>query len=288
MDSSIAPYLDFLTRVLTPGRLKHSLGVMQMMADFSEVYGLDREKAILAGLLHDAAKDLPPAQQAQIIAEAGIPVRSPWDHDYVLYMHGPVGACFVQRELGIDDPILLDAIWMHTFCGEGERFDLPLVWCLRFSDILEPSRSWNQFAHFIRDGEPRLRRLALGGQLAQAAFYHTGLLIRSYEEWGNIIHPNIRKIYQEYSARLGLDESWFEFRVWQISICSNEINSNGYFEGPNPPAPFPMREGGLSRANHVDIEYRECQNHVKAPLPVSGRGRGLGETSGIQGWFSEN
>jgi predicted HD superfamily hydrolase involved in NAD metabolism len=211
MDPLFTPYLSFLERVLTPNRLRHSLGVMQLMSELVPIYQLDRETALLSGLLHDAAKDLPEPQIEQIIQEAAIPVQSPWDRDYVNYLHGPVGAYFVQRELGIQDPLILDAIKMHTFCGDGHNLGAPLVWCLRFSDLLEPNRKWDDKAHWIRDGEPLLRRLVYSGQLNEAAFFQTGLLIRFFEEAGQPVHPNMRQIYQKHAAQPGLDDSWFAF-----------------------------------------------------------------------------
>jgi putative nucleotidyltransferase with HDIG domain len=63
-------YLSFLERVLTPKRFQHSIGVMQVMEELAKVYSLDRDKAVLAGLLHDAAKDLAPARQTALVEEA--------------------------------------------------------------------------------------------------------------------------------------------------------------------------------------------------------------------------
>jgi len=64
-------YLSFLDQVLTPRRFQHSLGVMQVMEELSKVYALDRDTAVLIGLLHDAAKDLAPAQQMALVKEEG-------------------------------------------------------------------------------------------------------------------------------------------------------------------------------------------------------------------------
>ena len=211
MDQITLPYLPFLERVLTPYRLTHTLGVAQVMAKLSRIYHLDRERALLAGLLHDAAKDLSPQQREALIAEANIPNQTAWERDYVLYQHGPVGAYYVQKELGITDPIILDAITMHTYCGEGENFYSPLVWCLRFADILEPGRHWDGKARWLKIGEPLLRRLVFGGQLEEAAFLQTGLLIRFFEDTNSPIHPNMHKANQHYAARTGLNDSWFIF-----------------------------------------------------------------------------
>lgn len=211
MEAWIEPYLAFLQQVVTPFRLRHSLGVMQVMDELADLYHLDHRQALLAGLLHDAAKDLSPEQQAQIIVEAGLSHKEPWEQDYPNYLHGPVGAIFVRQQLGLDDPLVLDAIAMHTFCGCGGNFECPLVWCLRFSDLLEPYRNWNEHARRIREGLPRLREMVFNSRFEEAAFFQTGVIIRFFEENGVPIHPNLRLIYQNRSTQLGLGEAWFGF-----------------------------------------------------------------------------
>jgi predicted HD superfamily hydrolase involved in NAD metabolism len=195
----IARYKTFLEQVLTPGRLLHSLGVMQVMAELTPIYSLDPEKALLAGLLHDAAKDLPPEQVQQIVDEAGIQISEPSEQNYTLYLHGPVGAYFIYKALGITDEIILDAIRLHTYFGKiGPAFNSPLVWCLRFSDILEPYRNWED-ARPLREGTPRLRQLVYSGQWIEAAFLHLDMVITNFEESGMPVHSNMRRIRQEFS-----------------------------------------------------------------------------------------
>lgn len=202
-------YLPFLEKVLTPKRLKHSLGVMQVMGELAGVYGLNRQQALAAGLLHDAAKDLPPEQIKTIRQQAKIEIRWPCDDDYVLYLHGPVGAAFVRQELGLDDPLILEAINLHTFSADGEYFDHPLVWCLRFSDILEPNRNWSM-VRVLRKGAGRLRETVFAGRLAEGAFLQTGWLIRWFEEIGYPVHPNIYRAHQALSAQLNLDDHYLD------------------------------------------------------------------------------
>ncbi len=193
-------YLPFLTCVLTPARLRHSQGVMQVMGELAGVYAIDRELAETTGLLHDAAKDLPAEQVECIVQANAIPLPTPEDRDYVLYLHGPVGAAFVRQELGIQDPRVLDAIYMHTYAGEGANYNAPLTWCLHVSDILEPNRDWSQVP-WMREGAPRLRELAFAGRLEEAMLLQTGLLIDWFSTKGYPVHPNMRKVYQELAAR---------------------------------------------------------------------------------------
>lgn len=210
MDAQRLPYLAFLEKVLTPGRLRHSLGVMQVMQELTPIYGLDGEKAALAGLLHDAAKDLPAAPREELIRQGSIPNQAVYERDYLNFQHGPVGAYFVQQELGIRDPILLDAITMHTFWGQGENFNSPLVWCLRFSDLLEPNRNWDERARIFRVRLPHLRELVFQGQMAQAACFHAGLVLRFLAQIGTPPHPNLQREFQERSHQLGWDAAQLE------------------------------------------------------------------------------
>ena len=108
-------FVPFLITILTPKRLEHSLGVMQVMGELAEVYGLDPEKARIIGILHDAGKDLPPDVQRQLIVEGNIQIQHACDVNYYHYLHGPVGAFLVQKELGITDELILGAIISHTF-----------------------------------------------------------------------------------------------------------------------------------------------------------------------------
>jgi predicted HD superfamily hydrolase involved in NAD metabolism len=194
-------YIPFLQRVLTPSRFQHSLGVMQVMGELAKIYALDEETALTTGLLHDAAKDLSVEQIEKIVIEAQIEFHDPSEHEYTLYLHGPVGAYYVQKELGVSDPVILDAIYRHTWVGKIEEFESPLVWCLRFSDILEPNRKWDGAARKIKEGEPRLRQAAFAGQLEEAAFIQAEILIDFFEDIGSTIHPNYYRVYRDLSAR---------------------------------------------------------------------------------------
>ena len=195
----VARYTPFLEQVLTPSRLQHSLGVMQVMQELTPIYALDPEKALMLGLLHDAAKDLAPEQVQQIVAEAGIQISEPAEQNYNLYLHGPVGAYFIYKGLGITDEIILDAIRVHTYYGKiGPAFNSPLAWCMRFSDILEPNRNWDNVCA-MREGAPRLRELVYNGQLIEGAFVHLDMIIKMFEETGMPVHSNMRLIREEFS-----------------------------------------------------------------------------------------
>jgi predicted HD superfamily hydrolase involved in NAD metabolism len=211
------PYYPFIESVLTPARLAHSLGVMQVMGELAQVYGLDQEMARTIGLLHDAAKDLNPDQQEKLILEANIRWQFPCERDYVIYMHGPVGSAFVQRELGIHDPLILHAITNHTFIGNSAYFHHPLCWCLRFSDIIEEKRDWHAEKRIFRLAG-KLRELVYGGKMTHAAQLQTETIIQWFMEKGIPVHPN----YNRVKAQLGAQMSDDFLSVQKITTLINQ------------------------------------------------------------------
>jgi len=202
-------FMPFLETVLTPRRLKHSLGAMQVMGELAKVYGLGVEKAQTIGILHDAGKDLPPQIQQQLVKEGNIKICHACEENYLYYLHGPVGAYLVQKELGIKDALVLAAIETHTFYRSSPYFHHPLCWCMRFSDMLEPTRNWEN-EKLILCCARRLRKLAYSGRWEEGAFLQTGVLIKWFEISNVPVHPNMRRVKAQLGEKLGLDESFLE------------------------------------------------------------------------------
>lgn len=201
-------FMPRLEAALTPARLRHSLGVMQVMGDLAEVYGLNAEQAMTAGLLHDAAKDFTPEEQDRAFREAGIEIQNPVEMDYNAFLHGPVGAFVVEKTYGVTDKLVLNAINTHT-AMDGDDFHHPLSWCLRFSDLLEPNRNFLDVPR-LRRGLPRVREAAFSGRLTEAALLQYGLLSQWFTEVGYPVHPNMCRIVSELYQRLELDASFLE------------------------------------------------------------------------------
>lgn len=198
-------YLLFLQKVLTPRRLEHSIHVMEVMVELTPIYDLEPERAVAAGLLHDAAKDLPTEQQNSLLRESGIQIFNECDQNYLLYLHGPVGAAFIERELGIEDPLLLAAIESHTSYGNTPFFDHPLCWCLRFADVIEPSRNWRDEVA-IQDNIRQLKMLVFNGRMKEGIVYQTGMLMSWFKQKGFPIHPNLIKANTRFSKELNFQE----------------------------------------------------------------------------------
>jgi len=194
-------YLPFLEHRLTPQRLRHSVGVMRVMGQLAEIFGLDRTSAMTAGLLHDAAKDMKWERQLAVAEEAGIAFSYPCER-HPVYLHARLGAYLVSKELGITDNSILEAISTHSYAGNGANFDAILPRCLRAADLLAPSQEWT--------GRKRLRGLVYAGRMDEAVLLQSRWLIEFFRERGIPVHPNLLESYQRLSARLGAGDSFFE------------------------------------------------------------------------------
>lgn len=98
---------------LNPERYQHSLAVAAQAVHLAEVYGADREKAYLAGLLHDICKNDSPETLLQTMDRFGI-LLSDLEKCAPKLWHAMAGAACLKGELGVTDPDLLDAVRYHT------------------------------------------------------------------------------------------------------------------------------------------------------------------------------
>lgn len=189
---SIDDCIALVKRELTPKRFEHSLGVMQVIGELAPVYGVDISTAKICGILHDVAKEFSLDRQLDIARKNNILLER--EHDtHPLFLHGPVGACYIADELGISDAVILDAIIHHSYFGNGTALSPVLCWCLRFSDILEPSRDWQGI-------KTQLKPLAYSGHVREAAYSLMQWAISFHKSVSVPVHPNMIRVFQELSV----------------------------------------------------------------------------------------
>jgi len=128
----------YLSDRLGPKRRQHAQGVMETAAKLASRCGGDPEKASVAGILHDRARDLEDAVLLQLAGEFGIVIDN-IERKAPALLHGRVGAELVLRELGINDAEILNAIRYHTTGRSGMS---PVETAVYVADFIEPNRSY--------------------------------------------------------------------------------------------------------------------------------------------------
>ncbi|MEH7333999.1 bis(5'-nucleosyl)-tetraphosphatase (symmetrical) YqeK [Neobacillus drentensis] len=141
--------LQLVKKQLTEHRYQHTLGVMETAIILANRYGADEKKAELAAIFHDYAKFRPKEEMKDIIAAKGFP-QDLLEYNAELW-HAPVGTYLVEKEAGISDRDVLDAIRYHTSGRPGMTLLEKIIY---LADYIEPGR------HF--PGVDEVREMAQG------------------------------------------------------------------------------------------------------------------------------
>lgn len=136
---------EFLARLdarLKPKLKRHCIGVAETLLTISEIEGIDPERCIEAGLLHDACKHL---KKDAYLAEAekwALPISDAARQHPVL-LHGPLAAEEAWHDLGLYFDDLYHALYWHTTGTPGlNRLGLALI----IADFSEPNRDYPEAA----------------------------------------------------------------------------------------------------------------------------------------------
>ncbi len=127
--------IDFLKGRLQEKRFKHSLGVMNMAERLAKRYNVDVEKARIAGLLHDCAKNMSNQELIEYCRNNSIEIdavkmQSPG------ILHSDVGADIAKKKFNVSDDIY-ESILFHTLANETMS-DLDKI--IYISDLIEEGR----------------------------------------------------------------------------------------------------------------------------------------------------
>lgn len=127
-----------LKTMIKPGRYQHSLGVCETAAEMADRFGEDRNKAYLAGLLHDCAKGLTAEECIRLWQERKIDLSPVEAENYALH-HAPAGVYIARTVFGIDDQEILNAIRYHTVGRAGMSRLEKIIYA---ADMIEPGRDF--------------------------------------------------------------------------------------------------------------------------------------------------
>ena len=101
---------------LTPARYAHCLAVAQLSAELAGIHDEDPQRAALAGLLHDAARDFKKARLISYAASKRLKV--PWLKATIrrapVLLHSYASARLAADRFGVRDKAVLRAITLHT------------------------------------------------------------------------------------------------------------------------------------------------------------------------------
>ncbi len=133
---------EFLRSNLKESRYRHSLGVEEMAVRLAGLHGGDAEKAAFAGRYHDIAKNFDNATMNAYIEKYSLP---DYLRDNNALAHSKVGAAILEKEFGVTDADILNAVRYHTTA----RKDMSLLEELIFvADVVEDNRTYSDLDYY--------------------------------------------------------------------------------------------------------------------------------------------
>ncbi|MGN0155568.1 MAG: bis(5'-nucleosyl)-tetraphosphatase (symmetrical) YqeK [Lachnospiraceae bacterium] len=126
-----------LKEKLPPKRFEHSIGVEYTAGTMAFMYGVDYEKALIAGLLHDCAKYVPNDKKITKCEKRKIPI-SDCEYKNPELLHAKLSAVYAKEKYGVDDKEILSAITYHT---TGKPAMTTLEKIIYIADFIEPNRN---------------------------------------------------------------------------------------------------------------------------------------------------
>lgn len=129
--------IDRISQQLRPKRFQHVLRVEQTALELAGPNHVDLERASIAGLVHDYAKQRPDADFIAAIKDYQL--NPELLHYGNAIWHGVVGAELIKRELHIYDEDILNAVRHHT---TGAVYMTPLEQVVYMADYIEPARDF--------------------------------------------------------------------------------------------------------------------------------------------------
>ena len=139
----------YLKANLAEKRYIHILGVSDIAKNLAKLNGISEEKAEIAGLAHDVAKNLSKIKMKEIINKHNIVLSAVEENNENLW-HSIIGPIEAKDKLGIQDEEILDAIRWHT---TGKEHMSVLTKIIYIADMIEPSRNF--------DGVEDIRKVTL-------------------------------------------------------------------------------------------------------------------------------
>lgn len=106
-------YKNELRKILSPKRFEHCVNVSLMAEELAKNYGIDSEKAKLAGLLHDICKEKSDEENISILKNNGY-FETSGKINSIKILHGPAASFLLKEKYNITDIDILNAVRYHT------------------------------------------------------------------------------------------------------------------------------------------------------------------------------
>ena len=190
--TNLPPALARRLRTLPDELLRHIERVKSEARDLAERHDVDPERVELAASAHDLARAVDDGRLLREATRYGLKVH-PVERRLPLLLHGPVAARWLDREVGIHDEDVLDAVRLHT---TGARGMGPMAKIVFIADKLDPQKVYR---YPWIDRVRALADVSLDRAVLEKLEHQTSDLL----DQGELVHPRSLELREELAATLG-------------------------------------------------------------------------------------
>lgn len=179
---------SYIEKNFSEKRKIHTAGVRECAMRLADKYGADREKAEIAALFHDMFRGVSADALNYYVKHLGL------DKKYLNnpnLAHGKIAAVIMERDYGISDEDILNAVSYHT-TGRPEMSVLEKI--IYIADAVEPSRNY--------PGVEELRK-AVEKNLDEACLMSLSRTIDYVESQGNFLDTDTLDARDYFLQRIG-------------------------------------------------------------------------------------
>lgn len=144
---SVSKITEDLRSLLKKSRFEHTLGVANTAKTMAEAFGENPNRAYLAGILHDCAKNIEDEKLLEICQKNGIEI-SIYEKTSPYLLHGKVGAFIANTKYNITDEEILSSVIWHT-TGKEDMTTLEKI--IFSADYIEPGRYKQKNLDYLRE-----------------------------------------------------------------------------------------------------------------------------------------
>ena len=185
----VGAYKEYLKNNLSKKRYTHSLNVAAAAGKLADLYGGDRDKCYLAGLLHDAAKELSGDKQLELVKKSSLDVSVIETVSAPLF-HAIAGAQLIEELFEITDWEILKAVRYHTVGRADMTMTEKIVY---LADLISDDRDYKDVK--------KMRKTAFS-DLEKAMYEALKFSVSDSIEKGNTIPVSTIEAYNQYAEKI--------------------------------------------------------------------------------------
>ena len=167
----------FVKSKLDVKRYEHTKRVLKKAKQLAELYNAPIDKVMIGASLHDAAKSYELADMLAVVGDKYLEIHNE-SYRIPQILHGFAAAEVAEKELGITDQEILEAIRYHTIGKTNMSLVSKIVY---LADAIEDERDW--------PGVDKTRELAKSN-IDKAILYELDKKIEYLISKHSLIHPN--------------------------------------------------------------------------------------------------